>query len=382
MCSVRRNSVILIAGVLAAAALKTVLAEISCYSDTLCPPDLFCSSWSFLSPTCLSADACYAETDPDRALRYLSKATENLKGQDHVLERVLGLVTLKMGDWDRRINLHFAGDNGVGKTWLAKTIGAALSMKPSRRLPGSGTNFHMLDVLQYIDLDQSDNVVLKAARDDLMKEIATVLTQCPRAVILVEEIELLPPKVATALIPLFKGNPIGKVPTKWATFIMTSDFGRQGMAAGMSWEQVEQKVREVFEGLYTDLTISSYVTILPFTSFTAVDFHAIATARFRRLPCNTPEIQCVAWDRDAVEVIANATLRGTKERNARELDSKFDNLVGIQIAARIRALKRHPNTAFTRRLNVTVKGDPGGLIVDVQVSELPLAPDTGSLPEL
>lgn len=28
------------------------------------------------------------------------------------------------------------------------------SMKPSRRLPGSGTNFHMLDVLQYIDLDQ------------------------------------------------------------------------------------------------------------------------------------------------------------------------------------------------------------------------------------
>lgn len=36
----------------------------------------------------------------------------------------------------------------------------------------------------------------------------------------------------------------------------------------------------------------------------------------------------------------------------------------------------------TRRLNVTVKGDPGGLIVDVQVSELPVAPDTGSLPEL
>jgi len=364
---------IVLAWTVFAATLQTSLADVSCYTENLCLPVPHCSRRSLPSPTCSwYADRCYAETNIDRALRYLSSAASDLKGQDVIIERVVGLLRLKMADWDKRLNLHLAGDNGVGKTWLAKTIGAALSMKPSPQFPGSGTNFHMVDIAPYGNMGTANDTALNAARDALLREIEAVVRRCPKAVILVDELETLHPKVASALIPVLKGNPVGGAPTKSTTFILTSDFGREGASLGMSRSQIERQVYDFSAGLYTDLTIANYVTILPFTPLTSADFQAIAAARFRRLPCIMPEIRCVAWDRDAVKVVADAALRGIKERNGRELDSKFETLVGIQIAARIGVQPIVPK-APVRRLNVTVKGDASRLTVAVTIGGPPLA---------
>ncbi len=69
-------------------------------------------------------------------------------------------LAMKLDDWDRRMNLHFAGDNGVGKTWLAKLLSLSMSTKPSATFPGAGANFQMLDIMRYDALDETSRACL------------------------------------------------------------------------------------------------------------------------------------------------------------------------------------------------------------------------------
>ena len=43
----------------------------------------------------------------------LKKILEDVKGQERVVSQVLGLLSLKLETWEKRVNLHFAGDNGA-----------------------------------------------------------------------------------------------------------------------------------------------------------------------------------------------------------------------------------------------------------------------------
>eukprot|EP00667_Euglena_gracilis_P014436 EG_transcript_14953 len=323
-------------------------AAVSCWNPDLCAPAPYCSSFRWTKLQCFDSP-CYAETKKERVLRYLWRALEGFKGQDYVVEQVAGLLSLRMGEWDKPLNLHFAGDNGVGKTWLAKIVSMALSTRASTVFHGAGTNFLQVDLQRYSHLDKSaDPSSLQAARADLLSQVRDFLRTCPRGVVLVDELEELHPQVATALAPILKGNPIGGVPTRSATFIMTSDFGREGAVRGLSREEVRREVYKFSADVYADPSLARYVTILPFDSMTLDSFRAVVEAKFRQLPCRLPQLRCVQWDADAAALVAEAAWEGLRDMNAREVDATFDSLVVVKVQKELDARSiRTPRSAWT-----------------------------------
>eukprot|EP01001_Neometanema_parovale_P007105 NODE_3425_length_1222_cov_108.072793_g3251_i0.p1 GENE.NODE_3425_length_1222_cov_108.072793_g3251_i0~~NODE_3425_length_1222_cov_108.072793_g3251_i0.p1 ORF type:complete len:365 (-),score=42.44 NODE_3425_length_1222_cov_108.072793_g3251_i0:63-1157(-) len=338
-----------------------IQAEKSCFRDHLCMPPYECDSLNLKWNCWRSVGRCFAIKNKAKVLQRFDKATEGLVGQEENLRRV---ISMKLDQPDKQVNMHFAGDNGVGKTWLSRLISSAMFSKSSRLWPDAGQGYYAIS-FNHIPETASESA-LEEERKLILDQIHRALLHCPQAVILVDELQNMHWALAKALVPALKGEPIKGVPSKNAIFILTSDFGHEGHASGLTVEQIRKEVYSFSAHLYKDdLAMANQMIVLPFAAMDRQKFEATVVAKFQKLPCKSPQLRCVRWDTAAVKILADHAWNGVRAKNGREIDEVFDTYVTSQAAMDLSL----PSQG--RDVTLTVKGDLSSrkVIVPIEVTK-------------
>lgn len=215
-----------------------------------CTPPPFCAqgnlSWR-QSAYCRMGFAPMDETD---YRKYVSKRLplllrRNVKGQDHVLEEVERDVLRKVRYPHEPLVMHFAGDNGVGKTSTAQWVSSALSVRCHKTIPTSGP-CNMGENL--LSLSGTGYAGHTSFREEIVKSILKHARQYPHGVVVFNDITALSDEQIRVLFPLlgrsayFVEDP--SVDLRLLTVIITTDFGSEGRTRGKSIKEVTEMVQE------------------------------------------------------------------------------------------------------------------------------------------
>nr|CCC92355.1 conserved hypothetical protein [Trypanosoma congolense IL3000] len=221
----------------------------------------------------------YKEATLGRLRRMLQR---NLKGQPHVVEGVKADVALKLENPAKPLVLHFAGDNGVGKTTLAQIISLALAFRCQDPACVVGDTSLVLSGVSY------DGYSVAAFRKDVVQKIVEHTKRFPRnGVVIINDLNGLQPDLVRVLLPLlgraeaFPEAP--DTPLNYLTVIITTDFGRQGRTQGKSVADMRRIVENDFKSLYSHLSASMIQTypFLPASLATAKEIVKLTIDNYR-----------------------------------------------------------------------------------------------------
>lgn len=285
------SSKILFALLFLAAALLTPWAtdvELSAHVDDDCSAQPVCSA----QPTLLGGLRCYFFRYPvdvsrgdykKHVLNRLKHLTQrNLKGQSHVVEGVVRDIAMKLENPEKPLVLHFAGDNGVGKTTLAQLISLALGFKCRDVECAVGDSTLVLSGVSY------DGYSVQEFRRAVVQKIVQHAARYPRnGVVIINDLGALSPDLVRVLLPLLGRAPFfpeaPNTPLAALTVIVTTDFGRQGRTRGKSLAEMRRIVEEDFKSLYSLLSSSMIRTypFLPTSITTAKDIVRLTVMDYR-----------------------------------------------------------------------------------------------------
>jgi len=159
----------------------------------------------------------------------------------------------------------------VGKSWTAMLLADAL-------FAYKGKDTDMRKGLLWISgkqyqLAKTDQEI-KEAREQIHGQIFEHLHKCPRALIVIDEAEMMRADILHVLgdfmddvrtIVSSLKDPQKKVSTKEAIIIIVSDFGRDDIKTGDSWEDISERVtRETKAILQEDAMIHRIQYVIPF----------------------------------------------------------------------------------------------------------------------
>jgi DNA polymerase III delta prime subunit len=256
------------------AALSVLIVAALGWSPAECPPSPLCDSrnasyqqqmWCRLGKDPISRDSQdYIRMVEDRLSYFLKR---NLLGQDHLVPRILADVVYKLRRPNEPLILHFAGDNGVGKTSTAQLISVAMSFRCHKSDAGyycgmgegalslSGTNYHGISVEDF--------------RKSIVPQVLAFAALHPRGVVIFNDMTQLSPAHANVLLPLlgrskhFPEDRDNSVDLHRLMVIVTTDFGKQGRTRGKSIEEVQQMVEQEVRGTFGALA-GSYLRTYAF----------------------------------------------------------------------------------------------------------------------
>ncbi|EPY23593.1 hypothetical protein STCU_07636 [Strigomonas culicis] len=220
---------------------------------------LYCT----LAPTSLLSRPGYA----DYVYQQLrARAHHSVKGQ-YIIDPVLQLVKHKLRHRDHPLILHFAGDNGVGKTSLAEVISLAMALRCK-----SAEDCHIGDSTLELSGAAYDALTVAEFRRFVVGAVTSHLQRHPRnAVIIINELTSLHPEKVMVLLPLlgrgsyFPEHP--QVSLRGAIVIITTDLGREGRTRGKNLAQMRALIESDFQDLYSKLS-TSYLHTFPFLPIT------------------------------------------------------------------------------------------------------------------
>ncbi|ESL12054.1 hypothetical protein TRSC58_00184 [Trypanosoma rangeli SC58] len=186
----------------------------------------------------------------------------NLKGQTHVVEGVIRSIAAKLENPDKPLVLHFAGDNGVGKTTLAQLISLALGLRCHDAACTAGDSALVLSGVSY------DGYSVQEFRRVVVQRIVQHVLRFPKnGVVIVNDLGALHPDLVRVLLPLLGRAPsfpeASNVPLGRLVVVVTTDFGRQGRTQGKSLTEMRRIVEDDFKSLYSQLS-SSMIETFPF----------------------------------------------------------------------------------------------------------------------
>ncbi|EGC30360.1 hypothetical protein DICPUDRAFT_95750 [Dictyostelium purpureum] len=180
--------------------------------------------------------------------------------QNYSVQEIESVLYSKYRNPESRAVLHFFGDFGVGKSLSAKLISRVLFEKGSG-LQGdgyfsiNGEKYRIIDYdIQTTDSEQLQQKVqdlnqkVQYLRNRLYNTILNRLYRCPNSVIVLDEIQKVHPDI------------IKKVKTSLATYILTSDFEKEGATNRKSIEQIKEKASKLFKMVYNNNKFSNLIT--------------------------------------------------------------------------------------------------------------------------
>lgn len=125
--------------------------------------------------------------------------TSRVVGQSHVTSTLEEVVRRKLAYPREPIVLHFAGDNGVGKTHTARLLSQALSLRcaADRDVCEAGDNLLLISGTGF------DGVSLAQARRRVVRQITRHMRDYPHGIVLIDDLTAMDPALVKALAPLF-----------------------------------------------------------------------------------------------------------------------------------------------------------------------------------
>ncbi|ESL11705.1 hypothetical protein TRSC58_00538 [Trypanosoma rangeli SC58] len=207
-------------------------------------------------------------------------------GQEHVKKAILEAVRRKLSYPEDPLVLHFAGDNGVGKTHTARLLSLATSLRCASSHPMCDAGDNML----IISGTGFDGMPIADARLRIMQRITAHQKAYPHGIVLLDDLTAMHPKLVAALAPLlgraerFEEQPEGTPSLAKLLVVVTTDFGQEGRTWGKSMAEVEQMVRDEFSGLYGTL-VSAFTRTMLFTAFSRLDAEQMVRIAVASLPC-------------------------------------------------------------------------------------------------
>eukprot|EP01012_Entosiphon_sulcatum_P051850 TRINITY_DN71217_c0_g1_i1.p1 TRINITY_DN71217_c0_g1~~TRINITY_DN71217_c0_g1_i1.p1 ORF type:complete len:359 (-),score=61.30 TRINITY_DN71217_c0_g1_i1:70-1125(-) len=273
--------------------------------------------------------------EPHEALAAFKSLATALGGQEQALEIVEGKLLLKLATATRPTAMHFAGDNGVGKTMLAKLLSRAMFRNPHALIDGAGDGLLFIETSQYRGLEAGNTQALRAASNSLINKVSTHLSRCPDALLLLDEMEKMDPLLSDPITRILKGEVLQGVPSQRATVILTSDFGSEGALRGKTFEQIRAIIHtqtlHFFKG---EKAIAKLVDIVPFVTPEKPQFRLMIDAMFRTLPCQLHQVRCLQFDAAAIDTVTQQAVEANENaiRNGRGAFDLFSSRIVAPLA--------------------------------------------------
>jgi len=195
--------------------------------------EFICSNHMLSHLFCL--DYCVPRNNPTL---YLKEILNNeFFGQKRAVELVENMLEVFQRS-TKPISFHFAGENGIGKTFLTKLIGESLY------LPGKSG----LLAISGVNYQGSQKEEIARHREALFNSIVQQLQQCYSSFIVIDEAQYIHSETLIVLQQFMdeqdhvvKRDGV-KVPKGKLLIGFISDFGVEGMSSSMNYEQLEALV--------------------------------------------------------------------------------------------------------------------------------------------
>ncbi|GET89078.1 hypothetical protein, conserved [Leishmania tarentolae] len=243
-----------------------------------------------LKPTSLA----YRQYVVSRLKRYVDGS---MRGQS-VAPSVIEQVRYKLAHMHEPMVLHFAGDNGVGKTRLAELISLAIGQKCGDATCSVGDTTLVLSGTSY------DGMTVAEFRNAVVPVLVRHAQRFPdNGVVIFNELTSLEPSKVRVLSPLlgrgttFPENP--RVSMAPLLVILTTDFGREGRTRGKSLFEMRAFITDEFAELYSK-EAASHVRTFPFLPISLSTAGDIVRVAVREIGCSAPEQLCLAISDSAV----------------------------------------------------------------------------------
>ncbi|CBZ34618.1 hypothetical protein, conserved [Leishmania donovani] len=247
------------------------------------------------------ASPVYRQYVVSRLKRYVDGSIRSQSVAPSVIER----VRYKLAHMHEPMILHFAGDNGVGKTRLAELISLAIGQKCGDATCSIGDTTLVLSGTSY------DGMTVAEFRNAVVPVVVRHAQRYPdNGVVIFNELTSLEPSKVRVLSPLlgrgtsFPENP--GVSIAPLLVILTTDFGREGRTRGKSLFEMRAFITDEFADLYSK-EAASHVRTFPFLPISLSTAGDIVRVVVREIGCSAPQPLCLAISDSAVVWLVERT---------------------------------------------------------------------------
>ncbi|KAM9972157.1 hypothetical protein ACTFIW_003514 [Dictyostelium discoideum] len=236
---------------------------------------------------------CKFKKDKNELLKSFKQYFEGFVSfQDDAIKEIESIIYRKYLHPDTKVVMHLFGDHGIGKTLSSKLVSRVLfengsGLEGDGLLLINGEEFRIIEQQQQptnnentkIEDQEYLNIKIQHLRDKLYNTIINKLIECPYSVIVFDEIQKIDPYIISVIEPFLDGTTITisddkkttttttttKINTSLGTYILTSDFDKEGMTYNQSILELKKKATAMFKSIYGDSKFSKLVTeSLPF----------------------------------------------------------------------------------------------------------------------
>jgi DNA polymerase III delta prime subunit len=295
--------------------------------------------------------------------------SRNLIGQDHLKKRLIADIHEKVRRPNEPLILHFAGDNGVGKTTAAQLISAALSFRCNKANTGyycgigeeslslSGTNYHGMSV--------------EAFRKLVVPQIVGFGQTFPFGVVILNDMTELDAQHVAVLMPLlgrshyFSEDTQQSVDLRRLLVIVTTDFGKQGRTRGRDIDELHSMIEEEVRSTFGSLA-GSYLRTYAFLPTSVPAARSIAKLALYDWACSERLADIVVED-EALHHIVDGCIGQVAVENGRAVAKHMESLLGTY----------HLEGVTTKGKRLSVQLEHGSVVL-VNESGIPIPDDTNT----